>query len=432
MQLGSLRALRHRSFAVIWAGGLVSNAGTWMQTVAVGALVAEDTGQAVWAALVAVAAYLPIGALGPVGGALADRVDRRRFVMAADLFEGILAAVLALLAASGRASPGAVTAVVFLGGCSSALRMPFQQSVLPDLVPRDDLLAAASLGAAQFNLGRVVGPALAGLVVGLGSFTLAFAVNAVSFLAAVVAFAVIRLPDRDVTDEGGTWARIRAGARAARADPGCRAAIGLIATVAVLASPFIALMPAVADRLADGARAVTAANGALTTSQGVGAVLGALTLVPLADRFGRRRVLVANLAVTPLALCAYAAAPTVPTAVAAVAVVGASYIGLLSGLSTVVQLRAPAQYRARVLSLYFVALGVIYPVGALVQGAVADQVGLPLTTAAFAAALVVVVGALAVGRPGVLAALDDRAPGAPADAGDAASLDAPEAVVGRP
>src|SRR5829696_6381719 len=174
-----------------------------METVAVGALVVADTEQAVWAALVAVAAFLPIGVLSPVGGALADRLDRRRFIMATDLFEGALAAVLAVLAWTDRASPGVVTLVVLVAGCSSALRIPFQQSILPDVVPAQDLLSATSLSSAQYNLGRVVGPALAGIVIAVGSYGLAFAVNAVSFLAVVVAVLFVQVPPPANREEGG-------------------------------------------------------------------------------------------------------------------------------------------------------------------------------------------------------------------------------------
>jgi len=431
MAPSSLRALRHRDYALLWGGGLVSNAGTWMQSVAVGALVVADTKQALWAALVAVAAFLPIGVLSPVGGALADRLDRRRFIMATDAVEGVLAAVLAVLAWTDRAGPGAVTAVVLVAGCSSALRIPFQQSILPDVVPKEDLLSATSLSSAQYNLGRVVGPALAGLVIALGSYGLAFAVNAVSYLAVVGAVALVRVPRRTPADEGGMGSRIRAGARAALAEPGCRSAIALIGVVALLASPFIALVPAVADRLVDGEDALGAATGALTTAQGVGAVLGALAVVPLADRIGLRRVLVVDLVLCPLGLCLYGAAPDIVTAVLALTVVGALYIGLLSGLSTVVQLRAPEAYRGRVLSLYMVALGVVYPIGALIQGAVADAVGLPATTAGFALALVVVVVGLIVLRPGALAALgplDETVPAAPAPVAPGAVAEAPEPV----
>ena len=405
----STRPLRHRNFALFWSASLVSNVGTWMQTVAVGALVTAGTGKATWTALVAAAMFLPIGVLAPVGGALADRLDRRRWLAAGNLAQAALATVLVTLSATGRASPGVVTAVVLLGGCAVALMLPFHHAMVRDLVPAEDVLAAASLSSAQYNMGRVLGPAVAGVVIAVGSYTLAFAINAVSFFAVVTALAFIRLERRAPTEEPhGLWSRIQAGARAARSEPGCRSAIGLIAMAAFLAAPFIALIPAKAGLLTHGsARATGAATGALTTAQGVGAVVGALVLASLAARFGRQRVLVFDLVAAPAALCLYAAAPSVPTAVVALALVGALYIGILSGLNTVVQLRAPEGFRARVLSLYLMALGVIYPLGALVQGAIADVIGLPEVTAIAAVAMIAVVVGLGVFRPQVLEALDD-------------------------
>lgn len=409
MPWSSLAPLRHRNYALLWSAGTVSNVGTWMQTVAVGALVTEQTGQARWTALVAIAGFLPVGLLAPVGGALADRLDRRRWMVVGVLVEAGLATLLAVLHATGNASPGVVTLVVFGNGCTAALILPFHQAMLPDLVPRHDLLAAASLGSAQYNLGRVVGPALAAVLIAATSFTWAFAVNAVSYFAVVVALALIRLPPHSpVDDDERLFARIRAGARAAAAEPGCRAALALIAAASLLLAPFIALIPAKAHAIvSDGAKATASATGVLTTAQGVGAVIGALLIAPLANRFGRRRMIVVYLLGTAAALTMYAEAPTVTTATAALVLVGGLYIGILSGLSTVVQMRAPAAFRGRILSLYFMALGTIYPIGALLQGAVADHVGLGRTTIVGAVLLVLVVGAVAVVRPNLLRALDD-------------------------
>jgi len=158
------------------------------------------------------------------------------------------------------------------------------------------------------------------------------------------------------------------------AEPGCRLAIILIGITALLISPFIALIPAVAiNILHEGAKGTSV----LVTAQGIGAVVGALALTPLALRYGRRRVMVADLAVVlPLTIILYAAAPSLWTAAAALVAVGAAYIGVLSGLMTVVQLRAPNALRARILSVYMVALGVVYPIGAVIQGKLGDEFGL--------------------------------------------------------
>ena len=405
----SLAPLRHRNYALVWTAGVVSNVGTWMQTVAVGALVTERTGQARWTALVAVAAFLPMGLLAPIGGALADRLDRRRWLIIGNVIGASLAAVLALLSGTGNASPGAVTLVVLAHGCSFAVMMPFYQAMIPDLVPREDLLAAASLGSTQYNLGRVVGPALAAVVIAATSFTWAFAVNAVTFFVFIGALVAVRLPaHRPIEDGEGLFERIRAGGRATWAEPGCRAALTFISVAAFLLAPFIALVPAKASLLVDGGdTAIASATGALTTAQGVGAVVGALLIAPLAIRFGRRPMIVVYMLGTAAALVGYAATGTVSLAVVALVLVGGLYIGILSGLNTVVQLRAPAAFRARVLSLYFVALGSIYPIGALVQGAIADRVGLDTTTRFAAGLFVLFLAAVAVTRPSLFRALDD-------------------------
>jgi len=314
-----------------------------------------------------------------------------------------------MLAAAGEASPAVVTLVVFAGGCMASLGFPAYQAMLPDLVHRDDLLGAISLGSAQYNFGRIIGPALAGALISLGSYSLAFAVNAISFGAVVIALLLVRLPLREAVETtAGMWARIVEGARTAAAEPGCRAAVTLIGITAFLASPFIALVPAFAQVLLGGGEAATAT---LVTAQGVGAVAGALAQAPLADRFGRRRVLTADLIAAPAALVVYALMPNVAFAALALMFVGAAYIGVLSGLNTVVQLRAPEGMRARVLSIYMLALGVVYPIGAVVQGAIADRIGLRWVTAGGALALVAVIGLLWARRSPLLTALADPAPG---------------------
>ncbi|MFN2505593.1 MAG: MFS transporter [Acidimicrobiales bacterium] len=403
--LASLRPLRQRDFAIVWAAALVSNIGSWMQTVAVGVLITDLTGRAGWTGLVAAAAFLPIGLLSPVGGAMADRVDRRRWLLATTVGETALAAGLTALAATGRASAGLITLLVLGAGCMTALGLPAFQAILPDLVPREDILAASSLGLAQYNLGRVVGPALAGLVLVTGSFTWAFAINTASFAAVMVALLVVRLPPASVRpEEGGLWRRIVAGARGAAAEPGCRLAILTIAVVALLLSPFIALVPAVAAKLFGRGESGTSV---LITAQGVGAVLGALLLASAAQRFGRRRVLVANLVAVPILLMGYAAAPSLPAATVALLGVGVAYVGVLSGLGAVVQLRAPEVLRARILSLYMVALGVVYPLGAVIHGVLGDQLGLRAVTAGTAAAFLVLFIAAGLLRPNLALSFED-------------------------
>ena len=415
--LASLQPFRHRSFALLWAAGLISIVGSWMQTVAVGALVISDTGNAIWAVLVAAGAFLPIGLLAPVGGALADRLPRRLVLALGNLVAAATAAVIAVLVAAGHDNPAALVALVTLQGSASALIMPFQQAILPDLVPKSEFLAAVSLNSAQFNLGRIVGPALAGATVAAFGYAAAFTANAVSFLAIVVALTFVRL-----APPAGRSARLiaalRSGFAAARREPSCWAAIVTIAVVAFLASPFIALVPVMARHLTHGgSRAVAQATALLTTAQGVGAVAGALCLAPLASYLGRGRLLGWSLALLPPTLAVYSVSQVPWQGAVTLFVVGLIYISVLSGLSTVVQLRAPEAYRGRILSFFLVALGVAYPVGSLVQGPVIDRVGVGPTTAGTALLLLLIMAVTALRRPGFVRSITgeaNRDPAAPA------------------
>jgi MFS family permease len=403
--LTAFRPLRHRNFALVWTSALVSNVGTWMETVAVGDLVAVRTGQAGWTGLVAAAAFLPMGLMGPIGGAIADRVDRRRFMLITTWLQMLAAGALTLLSATGNASPAAVAAVVFVAGCVAGIGFPAYQAILPELVPADELLGAVSLGQAQFNLGRVVGPALAGVAIALGSYTYAFAINTVSFGALVVALLLLQVPHRPNHDTSSLWRRIVVAGKAVAAEPGVRGATIFIGIIALTASPFIALIPAMARvRFDDDGGFLTSV---FVTAQGIGAVAGALAVPSLAARFGRHRMLLIGLVWLPVALMLYGASPTAWLAAVALLNVGAAYICVFSGLGTVVQLRAPVALRARIISLYFMALGTLYPIGAAIQGPIADRLSLGSVTIGGAVLLLVIVVATAVLRPEVLRSLDD-------------------------
>ncbi|MFO7590215.1 MAG: MFS transporter [Acidimicrobiia bacterium] len=401
----ALAPLRHRRYAALWTGAFASNIGTWMESVAVGVLVTTTTGQAGWAGLVAAAAFVPNAFLGPLGGALADRVPRRALLLGTTAVQAMLAAGLTALAAFDAAEPWAVTLIVLASGCAGALGFPAYQSMMPDLVPREDLTGAVALGAAQWNLGRVIGPVLAGVVIALGGFEWAFAVNTVSFLAVIAAIAPIRLPAPSLTAGESIATAIRDGARYARREAGIRAVMTYLAINSLFAAPFIALIPAVALKVFDNEDAGTAA---LVTAQGVGAVLMALSLGTLSARWGHRHVLLGLITVLPASLILYAVAPTLELAVVAIGLVGAIYLGCLSSFMTIAQLRAPNELRGRVMSAIMVLLGTLYPIGSVLQGAIADEIGLRATTVGAALILAGAFFAIRVLRPGFDHALGDQ------------------------
>jgi MFS family permease len=261
----------------------------------------------------------------------------------------------------------------------SAVGFPAYQAMLPDLVPPGELGPAISLSSAQFNLGRVIGPAIAGLAIVAGGYDWAFGINALSFLAVLVALMLVRLPPTDRPKQPARLVeRLGEGFRAVVATPQARLAVVLISVVALTASPFIALIPAMALKAFSSAEAGTSV---LVTAQGIGAVAGAIAITPLTRRFGRRRLLFADIGALCVFLGGYSLSPSLWAGAVWLGLVGASYIGVLAGLNTIVQLYAPPQLRGRMLGIYMMALGILYPVGALAQGAIAGRVGIRAMTA---------------------------------------------------
>jgi MFS family permease len=377
-----------------------------METVGVGILVTATTQQAGWTGLVAAAGFVPIGVLGPLGGALADRMPRRTLLLTTTFVQAGFAALLTGLAATDNASPGLVTLIVLGAGCTSALGFPAYQALLPDLVPREHLAGAVALSSAQWNLGRVIGPALAGVVIGLGGYEWAFAINTLSFVAVIGVVLAIRLPRPAGTPSTSILHSIAEGARFVGRDPALRVVVGYMALNSLLAAPFIALVPAVALKVFGNEDTGTAV---LVTAQGVGAVLMGLALGPLHARFGGRRVLLGVLYGLPAALVAYAASPNLAVGAITIFFVGFLYLGALSSFTTVAQLRAPSELRGRVLSVLMVLLGTMYPLGAVVQGAIADRIGLRATIAGAAVIMAVVLLAAQLLRPNLARALDHAA-----------------------
>jgi MFS family permease len=415
----SFAPFRHRRFTLLWTGAFVSNIGTWMETVGVGILVTTATGKAGWTGLVAAAGFVPTALLAPLGGALADRVPRRTLLIVTTSFQIVFAALLTFVAGLGDPSPGLVTLIVLGAGCANALGFPAFQAMLPDLVPRDDLPGAVALSSAQWNLGRVIGPALAGLVIGLGGYELAFFLNTISFFAVLAVVASFRLPPPAGARGVSILGSMREGARFVRGDGALRFVVGCMALNSLLAAPFIALIPAVALDVFHEEKLGTAA---LVTSQGVGAVCMGLALATLFGWLGTRRVLLGILFLLPAALVLYALAPTLPLAVVAIFAVGALYLGTLSSFTTVAQLRAPAELRGRVVSVLMMLIGALYPVGSIAQGAIADEIGLRATTTGAAVLLAALLLAWRVVRPRAADAIGDTIT-------TAASTGGPDAVV---
>ena len=399
----AIAPLRHPAYARLWTGAFVSNIGTWMETLALGVYVTKHTGQAAWTGTIAAAGFLPIAFFGPIGGALADRLPRKLLLMATTFVQTGLAALLTVLFVIGHPSAPILTLIAFGNGICAGLGFPAFQAILPDLVPIKDLPGAIALSSAQYNLGRVVGPVLAGVVIAVGGYAWAEAVNAVSFFAVIAVLLTLALPKpSEHARDQKLFHSIIEGFRFVRREPGLRINALAMCLNTFLAAPFIALVPAMADKVLH----TDIGTSVLIAVQGMGAVIMAFSLGWLVQRFGPRRLLVGLMAALPFALAAYAYAPDLILSSLAIFFVGALYLGALSSFSTVAQLRAPAAIRGRVLAVNTMILGSLYPLGAVVQGKVADSIGLRATTFGAAAIMAVVLGVTRIVRPGITRALD--------------------------
>lgn len=288
-RISSFRAFEHPGYLAVWMGALVSTIGTWMETVAMGVYVTQETGRAEWTGGIVALTFLPSVVLSPVGGALADRFDRRAYVALGTVVQLLLAGVLTFLAFTHQLSVPAVGVISLLHGCASTLINPAFSAMLAELVPPSDLHSAMSLNSAQFNLGRIIGPALAAMVLGVGGTSWALLVNTLSFVAVLVALSRVKVPLRDTAKAAhGLWKQIAHGISVARQDSEISLMLWGTLLVAALVAPFIGLVPVFAIReFGQGA----AATSLLVTCQGAGAVTAAVVVGPLVDRLGQRKLL---------------------------------------------------------------------------------------------------------------------------------------------
>lgn len=399
----SFRVFRHGSFTVLWSGSLVSNVGTWMETVALGRYVQEQTGQAKWAGLVAAAGFLPTAVVGLFGGALADRVSRKRLIIIASLVQALFAAVLTWMVSQGTATPGWISLFALLGGAGGALGFPAWQTAVPDMVPAAEVPAAIGLSSVQWNLGRVIGPAIAGVVMSVWGITVALLCNVVSFFAVTLAASAVRIPPRLATSRTAMWQTVVDGWRTVQRVPALRVMNNAMRLNALVAAPFIALIPAMVEQVLHAGRG---ANSALVTAQGVGAVVAGVLIGSFVERWGLRGTMLRWMWTLAPALVVYGLAPNLWTMVAALAVVGAAYMGCMSSFSTIGQTRSPQEARGRVMAINNATLGLLYPIGAIAAGWLGDRVGLREVTVGTGVLMALVMLSARILRPGCTAPID--------------------------
>lgn len=401
---GLFAPFRSPRYAAVWSGAFVSNIGTWMETLTIGVYVTEVTKQSAWTGLIAAAGFVPNAVFAPFGGALADRVSRRALLMFTNTAQACVAATLALLIGSSNPKPIVIAALVFVGSSIGSMGFPAYMSVLPDLVEREDIPSAVALSSTQWNLGRVVGPAIAGITLKHYGYSTALWINAVSFIGPILAMLMISLPNRVAAVRESVRESMMSGLRFARNDPAVWVALRVLMITAFFAAPFIALIPAVADLMLGGGKD---AAGWLTAGQGVGAVIAAVVLGIARRRYGASQTLLGAFVVFVASLLAYAASPNIAFASIALVFVGGSYLAAFATLTTTAQLRAAPELRGRTLATFMIVLGVLFPVGSLLQGKLGDLIGLRWVTAGSGIVFGLALVGLLLKRPDFLSPLND-------------------------
>jgi len=365
-----LEPFRGSGFRYLWLAWLSGNMTMWMHEVTAAWRMTQLTESPVWVAWVQAAGTLPLFVLGLASGALADLLNRRRFLAVAQAWIALVAAVLAVLAGSGALKPGTLLLLCLLNGVGLAFRFPVFSALVPDLVERRLLSSALTLNALAINLTRVLGPIVAGIVLAWQGSAMVFALNAVlSILAGVLIWRAPIPPHTPPAQRTRLLQAMRDGVRHARASPILRAVLFRAFVFFAQAVALVALLPLVAKGL--GANEAT--YTALLAAMGAGAVLAAMALPRLPAMAARNRIIDAGVWLHALATLGAVWAPSAWTLAPALALSGAVWLCVANTLTMSAQLVLPTNLRARGMAIYQMSIMGGSAGGAIVWGVVAEH-----------------------------------------------------------
>ncbi|HJQ68161.1 MAG TPA: MFS transporter [Blastocatellia bacterium] len=422
----TVRALRHPNYRIYFFTMLISFTGTWMQSTAQSWLIYSLTASPWLLGLVAFAGQIPVFLFAPVGGVLADRHSRHRLIILTQTLAMAQALVLAALTLTNHVTVEAVIALAFVLGAVNAFDLPTRQSFVAEMVGREDLMNAIALNSSMINGARIVGPALAGLIVAWVGEGHCFLINGLSYIAVIGGLLSMKLTNREVRKPtGSALTDLKEGFAFIRRTRPVRAVLLLVAFVSIFGLSYIVLMPIFANTiLGGGARAL----GTLLSAAGLGALGGALTLAARREVRGLGRVAAMSVAALGLLLVAFSFSRNIILSATLLVPIGFTLMLQMSASNTLLQTMVPDRLRGRVMSFYSMSLMGMTPFGSLLAGGAAARVGAPWTIRA--GGLLCVVGALVFGMR--LASLRSEAaqiltsqvaaPGEPAEADTIESL----------
>jgi len=379
----AFRALKHRNFRLFFGGQIISLVGTWMQTVAQAWLIYRLTGSGALLGLLGFVGQIPIFLLSPPAGLVADRWPRQQVVIATQTASMLLAFILAALTMTGHITGklGVLEIIILatLLGIVNAFDVPARQSFLIEMVGREDLLNAIALNSSMFNLARVAGPAVAGLVVAVVGESWCFLLNGVSYLAVIAGLFMMRI-EKAMPGHDGTspLEKLREGFRFARHTRPIRALLTLVSVVSFMALPFTVLMPIFAVKILHGG---ASAYGTLMGAVGVGAMCGALVLASRQELRGLGNIVAYAAMAMGVSLLLFSASHWYWISFTILVLTGFSMMMQFTATNTLIQAMVPDQLRGRVMSIYSMLFLGMSPIGSLLAGWLADRIGAPVTVA---------------------------------------------------
>jgi MFS family permease len=375
----AFRALRHRNFRLFAAGQIVSLVGTWMQTVAQAWLVYRLTHSELLLGTAWFCTQIPVFVFGALGGLAADRYSRHRLVVVTQILSMCQALVLAALTLSGKVQVWHILALALVLGTINAFDMPGRQSLIIQMTSKEDLLNAISLNSAIFNGARVVGPAVAGLLVAAFGEGVCFLLNGVSFLAVIGCLLAMRLPKFIRRAQDSPWAHLVGGFKYVHGHRPVRTLLGMMAVITIAGMPAVVLMPFFADAIFHrGSRGM----GILMGAMGAGAVAGTLVLAWRARVSTLPKTIFRSALLLGASFCFFAWSNVFYFSLAVMPLIGFSVMRQMASANTLIQTLIPDEFRGRTMAFYTMTVVGLGPFGSLAAGALAHAYGARLAVAA--------------------------------------------------
>ena len=372
--LQTFRSLRHRNYRLLWFGTLFSSSGQWIQQVTLGWLTYDMTGSAFLLGAVNGARSVPLLVLGPFGGVAADRVNKKSLMLMTQAGLMLATAIFATLIVTGRLEVWHIFAFSLATGVGWAFNMPVRQSIVPNVVPRSDLMNALALNAAGFNITRILGPALAGLLIAKFGPGENFYIQSAAYLGVALTVLQLRLPPIQRAAAASVGANLKEGAAFVWRHPTLRTQMTLALVPVVIALPFISLMPVFArDVLGKG----PGGFGLMMAAPGIGAVAATLFIASIPEVKRKGVLLLGAIVSLGVMLMLFSLSRSFPLSLVILVGVGASQMLYMTTNQTLIQITVPDELRGRVMGIYMLDQGML-PLGSILAGTLADLFSAPI------------------------------------------------------